>query len=476
MGLALVLVVGLDAAGSSVITHGPRSRPWVALTFDDGWSASRCESIARTLRARRAPATFFINGYLIAREPARWRTMLDGFAVANHTRTHAWLTRLSSTEIRRQIASNEAIHERILRRPMLKLMRPPYGAYDSRVVSIADSLGYRTILWNVSGGDTTSGATTRSVIRNATRGGNGAVVLLHCGPSVTPGAVGPIIDSYRARGYQLVDLGQMLGLSPPPSPTACRVRNLETGRVSGSLQAAVDAARSGHRLRVRGTCKGTTTLRKELRIQGRQTEASGRPTLDGDDRGAVVTVAEGVSVWLRDLVVRGGEAPRGGGIRDAGRLVLRDVTVRANRATIGGGIHVWPGAAVYMRGATMVRGNEATQHGGGVSLRGSASMTDQSVIRDNSAGQDGGGVWSYEGSLIVKGDATIARNGAGRHGGGILNRGASLLLEEQGLVQGNSAAVQGGGVYDDAGSVAGLVCGDGGNVVGNTPDDCFPAP
>ena len=131
-GLALVLVVvfGLEVQASSVIGHGPRERPWVALTFDDGWSTARCARIVGTLRAKRAPATFFINGAIINREPDRWRKLLMGFSVANHTLSHKDLTRLGAASIRSQIALDEEVIEGILGRPILRLLRPPYGAFD----------------------------------------------------------------------------------------------------------------------------------------------------------------------------------------------------------------------------------------------------------------------------------------------------------------------------------------------------------
>ena len=153
-----------------------------------------------------ATATFLINGAIIRRAPNRWRTILRGFPIANHTMGHVDLSR--SRAPRRsgtRSHANEVAIERVLGREMLPLLRPPYGSYDRAVVRIADSLGYRTILWDVESGDTKSGATTWSVIRAATRGGKGAIVLLHCGPSVTPAAVRPIVrqlpaSRVRARG------------------------------------------------------------------------------------------------------------------------------------------------------------------------------------------------------------------------------------------------------------------------------------
>jgi peptidoglycan-N-acetylglucosamine deacetylase len=477
LALSLVVVLGIDAQASSVITRGSRAQPWVALTFDDGWSASRCEAIVRTLRAKRAPATFFINGAIINRERSRWRKMLEGFSIANHTLTHPWLTRLNTAQIRSQIVTNEQVIERVLGRPMLRLLRPPYGAYDSRVVSIAHSLGYRTILWDTSGGDTTSGATTSSVIQNGSRGGKGAIVLLHCGPAATPGAVGPIIDSYRSRGYRLVDLGQMLGFAPapPPPPDTCRVKNLDTGVTKANLSQAVRAASSGDRLTVRGTCRGVTAVGKDLRIRGTRTGTSGPPTLDGKGQGSVLTVRRGVTVTIRGLRIRGGSNSEGGGIRNAGTLTLRDVIVRGNAARHGGGAYNDRRALLRMQGSSWVGGNNAMRDGGGIWNGGTLTMHASSSLRSNSAKRAGGAWNARSGILTMNAASLIHGNTAIRNGGGVWNVG-TLVMQDSSSIHGNTATkFGGGGIYHHGGALSGTVCTPevAANVYGNTPDDCL---
>ena len=121
--------------GSS--TAVPHARGAVALTFDDGWGEANCERITRTLRANDVSATFFINGVHLNAQPAFWRRILRGFPVGNHTTSHFDLVTQPDSVVRQQIARNEAIHERVLGRPMLKVLRPPYGSQDARVRRIA---------------------------------------------------------------------------------------------------------------------------------------------------------------------------------------------------------------------------------------------------------------------------------------------------------------------------------------------------
>ncbi len=209
--VALVLLGSVPAEAASVVTAGWSGRREVALTFDDGWDRGACASITDTLRRYNVVGTFFINGLYVAGAPAQWRRILRGMPVGNHTRAHVDLSRLSSSSIRHQIASNERLLERVLGRPMKKLLRPPYGAYDSRVRSVARSLGYRRIvLWSIDTNDWVSGTSSATIAARATAGGPGSIILMHCGPSATARALPSIIRSYKARGYRLVGVGQLL--------------------------------------------------------------------------------------------------------------------------------------------------------------------------------------------------------------------------------------------------------------------------
>jgi hypothetical protein len=234
------------------------------------------------------------------------------------------------------------------------------------------------------------------------------------------------------------------------SPTACRVRNLDTGVTKASLQKAHNAAKAGQRLSVRGTCVGVTVLRKSLTITGIRTDTSGKPTLDAKLNGRVLNVNPGVKVTLKGVTIRNGAVDWGGsGVSNYGTLILRDVIVRGNTAERCAGIG--NSGSLTLEGITSVRQNTVSWFGGGVCNAGTLTLKDSSSIRRNTAGPGleaayGGGLVNQEGSVVVmRGESAISDNQADR-GGGVSN-GGTLTMRDTSAISGNRAS-SGGGVYN----------------------------
>jgi peptidoglycan/xylan/chitin deacetylase (PgdA/CDA1 family) len=114
----------------------------VLLTFDD-WAYGdpyRATRIGAYLQSRNIRAMFFLINRYASQYPGIVSTLRkQGHWVLNHTWSHPNLTLLSdsgvSWQIRYGVKSNR--------------LRPPYGAYNSRVSNIAYSLGYRICTWTI---------------------------------------------------------------------------------------------------------------------------------------------------------------------------------------------------------------------------------------------------------------------------------------------------------------------------------------
>jgi peptidoglycan/xylan/chitin deacetylase (PgdA/CDA1 family) len=118
----------------------------VLLTFDD-WAYGdpyRATRIGGYLQSRSIRAAFFLINEYASKYPAIVSTLRQqGHWVLNHTWSHPNLTTLSSSSIAWQIRNGISSN----------LLRPPYGAYNSTVSTIAASYGYRICTWTIDSRD-----------------------------------------------------------------------------------------------------------------------------------------------------------------------------------------------------------------------------------------------------------------------------------------------------------------------------------
>jgi peptidoglycan/xylan/chitin deacetylase (PgdA/CDA1 family) len=242
----VVLVVVLAAAVGGLPTHPaeavtPCSRGTVALTFDDGPHGTFTPKVLDILAARKVRATFFQVGTRVASSPKLTkRTHQEGHRVGNHTWNHENLTQLSSSAIRDTLGrTNRRIRDAGAATPTV--VRPPYGATNSRVASVISDLGMSQVRWNIDPQDWRSGrsaATIRKLVLDHLRdGGN---ILLHDGVANsknTVAALPGIIDGIRARGYCIGNLNAS-GKVRPPVPSA-RIGDVEvTEGAAGTTRTA----------------------------------------------------------------------------------------------------------------------------------------------------------------------------------------------------------------------------------------------
>jgi peptidoglycan/xylan/chitin deacetylase (PgdA/CDA1 family) len=186
----------------------------VALTFDGGGNDAGAKRVLTTLRRNDIRATFFLTGHFVETYPAVARAIGRRYVVGNHTVDHAQLTGLSSADVAREItiAASEIRHA--TGRDTHPLFRFPYGARDSRTLSICHRLGYASIRWTVDTwgwmghSEQTPAGAARRVLDNLVPG---EIVLMHLGSArdastIDTLALPTIIRAVRARGYRFVTL------------------------------------------------------------------------------------------------------------------------------------------------------------------------------------------------------------------------------------------------------------------------------
>lgn len=185
------------------------AEPQVALlTFDDAPDKHALE-IAKSLKEADAPAIFFVNGHFLTTDDAKdtLKKIHDmGFAIGNHTYSHANLNDLTEEEIKEEILEvDEQVEEITGKKPAF--FRAPFGENTDYSRQLAEDEGMTVMNWTY-GYDWESqyqdSAALADIMVNTELLGNGANLLMH-DREWTASAVPDIVNGLRAKGYQLVD-------------------------------------------------------------------------------------------------------------------------------------------------------------------------------------------------------------------------------------------------------------------------------
>ena len=165
------------------------------------------------LKKYNVKATFFVVGTMAREYPHLIkRELLEGHEIGNHTYSHYNLRRLNTATLEREIElTEEAIFEVCEYRP--KPFRPPEGWCTENIASVAGSMDYDVILWNI---DTLDWAHTDSkkifeCVKTNIK--PGSIILFHdyvSGKSPTPEALEMVIPSLISEGYRFVTVSELI--------------------------------------------------------------------------------------------------------------------------------------------------------------------------------------------------------------------------------------------------------------------------
>ncbi len=165
---------------NSVHTDGP----YIAMTFDDGPSA----------------------------------TAREGHEIGNHSWSHPNFGKMSEESVRSQLRrTDDAIKNATGKRPTL--MRPPYGSITDREKHwIHDEFGYQIILWDVDPYDWRRPglAVVRNRILKETQ--PGSIVLSH---DIHPGTIEAMpstFDALEAKGFKFVTVSELIRMAVSQAP------------------------------------------------------------------------------------------------------------------------------------------------------------------------------------------------------------------------------------------------------------------
>ena len=160
--------------------------------------------------------------------------------------------------------------------------------------------------------------------------------------------------------------------------------------------------------------------------------------------GGGIYVASSAALTMNDSSIGGGIANHdGGGIYNAGMLVINNSTVAGVADNNGGGIYNL--GSLTMENSS-ISGSTATNGGGLYTLTAPTFVT--STVSDNTATADGGGI--YIAAQITLTGTTVTNNTAERGGGIFVGNSISSTIQAA-IIQGNQA-ILGGGLYNGSGN------------------------
>jgi len=236
LAIAIGLLLALLGSAPAIISHGPRDRPWVALTFDaDMTPAMRARlrdgsvhgaydaAVVEELRAQQAPATIFLTGLWAQTLPDIVRSLARDplFELENHSLSHAAfqepcyglpVVRTEEAKRREVMDAATAITAAAGVRP--QYFRFPGGCYSKRDIQLVRGLSQEPVQWDTVSGDAfheEPGAVVRDVLREVRPG---SIVVLHLNGApnapATARALRRLIPELRRRGFRLVTLRHLL--------------------------------------------------------------------------------------------------------------------------------------------------------------------------------------------------------------------------------------------------------------------------
>lgn len=224
---------------AGIVLHGPRTRRWVALTFDADMTVGMLRllrsggvrswydaTLFAELRRTRTPATIFLTGLWTRQYPDVVRRLARDprFELENHSLDHSGFEACYGLPIvgsagrkRTEVVTAQAIIERVAHvRP--HYFRFPGGCHTAADVRLVRSLGERPVQWDVVSGDAFE-PDPAVIVRDVLAGVRpGSIVIAHCiggrNAPATAAAMRVIIPALRARGYRFVTVARLLRERP----------------------------------------------------------------------------------------------------------------------------------------------------------------------------------------------------------------------------------------------------------------------
>ncbi|MCL6487042.1 MAG: polysaccharide deacetylase family protein, partial [Janthinobacterium lividum] len=187
----------------------------IVLTFDDGPHRRYTEEISAILKQYGVPAVFFSVGRNLGSLDAQGRAKLnagaqvsrklmqEGYAVGNHSFSHAQLSKQTGDKLKGEILGTDTLLKAISPE-RAALFRFPYGARNSEGMAALADAQLKSVMWNIDSldwADPVPSSITNRVLASVDKAGRG-IVLFHDIHERTVKALPAVLDKLIAEGYQ----------------------------------------------------------------------------------------------------------------------------------------------------------------------------------------------------------------------------------------------------------------------------------
>ena len=182
----------------------------VAISFDAAWGADKTEGIIALLQEFDVQATFFLVGFWVDEYPDKVKAIDSaGYEIGTHSNTHPDMALLSSSEVEEELTLSMQKIKNTTGKDV-KLFRPPYGSYNDQLIDVSDSLGLKTIQWDVDSLDWKGLSGVNMATRVVKNVKNGSIILMHNNSDNILDGLRLILTHLTQKGYEITSIGNLV--------------------------------------------------------------------------------------------------------------------------------------------------------------------------------------------------------------------------------------------------------------------------
>ncbi len=182
----------------------------MAFTCNVDWGNEVIPDMLKIFEEKGVKITFFVTGRWAEKYPDLLKQIYEkGHEIGNHAYSHKMHSQISENENYLEIKKTEDVILRVLGiKPIY--FAPPSGDYNLSTLKVAESLGYKTILWSIDTIDWREDSTSAVIIQRVMKKPHkGAILLMHPKPA-TVRALPHLIDKIQEEGIQIGTVSDLI--------------------------------------------------------------------------------------------------------------------------------------------------------------------------------------------------------------------------------------------------------------------------